>query len=303
MSEPSEYDELINNVDKLIEQHLDEKLYLVRETEEGTSYVKTDSGSRILNVIGYERNTNYIKRAKQSIYDNLNIKYCPYCDELPIREFEIREGVYRKEYDLDHYYPKSVFPYLSMSLYNLIPTCKSCNQILKRDKIFSLKTHLNPYSDNMHDDFTFLIDYPKMDLSLRSKIKKIGEFYDLYPDKASDFLKDNYSEIQFIFLEREKLVENSRANNFVDDLKILLRYEDSLAEMIYFYNYLFTRLTKGKVELYNKIQKELLQSLPVSQDEVNFLPSGMNKNPSVLGTKEKMKIKLDIQDQVIQTII
>ncbi|TCL67476.1 hypothetical protein EV196_10232 [Mariniflexile fucanivorans] len=29
--------------------------------------------------------------------------------------------------ELDHYYPKSLYPYFGVSFYNLIPSCQSCN--------------------------------------------------------------------------------------------------------------------------------------------------------------------------------
>ncbi|NJL19526.1 MAG: HNH endonuclease [Bdellovibrionaceae bacterium] len=46
---------------------------------------------------------------------NHEVGVCPYCDgsrELP---------------ELDHYYPKSVFPQLAVSPWNLVPVCQHCN--------------------------------------------------------------------------------------------------------------------------------------------------------------------------------
>lgn len=47
---------------------------------------------------------------------------------------------------LDHWFPKSVYPLLSLSIHNLIPSCTVCNSSAKGDTIFRLTTHVNPYT-------------------------------------------------------------------------------------------------------------------------------------------------------------
>lgn len=47
---------------------------------------------------------------------------------------------------LDHWFPKSVYPLLSLSIHNLIPSCTICNSSAKGDTIFRLTTHVNPYT-------------------------------------------------------------------------------------------------------------------------------------------------------------
>lgn len=46
---------------------------------------------------------------------------------------------------LDHWFPESVYPLMSLSLYNLIPSCTVCNSSAKGDTIFRLNTHIHPY--------------------------------------------------------------------------------------------------------------------------------------------------------------
>ena len=46
---------------------------------------------------------------------------------------------------LDHWFPKSLFPLMSLSYYNLIPSCTICNSAVKSDEIWSLSTHIHPY--------------------------------------------------------------------------------------------------------------------------------------------------------------
>ncbi len=46
---------------------------------------------------------------------------------------------------LDHWFPKSLFPLMSLSYYNLIPSCTICNSSAKMDEIWQLSTHIHPY--------------------------------------------------------------------------------------------------------------------------------------------------------------
>jgi hypothetical protein len=76
-------------------------------------------------------------------------KVCPYCHihgtETAIPD-EDMEGGYRPQ--IDHYYPQSKYPFLGLTLGNLIPCCAQCNGPgFKHIKNFYEKPHLNPLSD------------------------------------------------------------------------------------------------------------------------------------------------------------
>lgn len=83
----------------------------------------------------------------------LNIKVCPYCNRQYITSYQREGGAIWSTADIDHYYPKSCFPLLSMNLYNMIPSCNICNSKLKGNRVKGKKdVHLYPYcdeSDNM----------------------------------------------------------------------------------------------------------------------------------------------------------
>ena len=73
------------------------------------------------------------------------IKACVYCNAqyaITTEEFE-EKGVRKRigTYQFDHRMPKSVFPFLSTSYYNLQPSCPTCNQTkLARTALFNLYT-------------------------------------------------------------------------------------------------------------------------------------------------------------------
>lgn len=68
-------------------------------------------------------------------HENPGQYMCAICDEHRFRT--ILRGSYFS--DIEHYFPKSIYPHLSCHPYNLIPICKQCNQAhLSRDP---LQTH------------------------------------------------------------------------------------------------------------------------------------------------------------------
>ena len=57
----------------------------------------------------------------------LGVKTCTYCNAQ--YAFAIQRGKYLyKNYEIDHWKPKSIYPFLSTSFYNLQPCCSSCNR-------------------------------------------------------------------------------------------------------------------------------------------------------------------------------
>ena len=59
-------------------------------------------------------------------FDILKLRVCPYCNETPIYYIENSSKNYQN-FEFDHIMPKDKYPYLALSLYNLVPVCKYCN--------------------------------------------------------------------------------------------------------------------------------------------------------------------------------
>lgn len=65
------------------------------------------------------------------------IRYCPYCNAetvyvIPKSEEANGEDDYRSA--LDHFLPRSTYPFLGLSIYNLIPSCTRCNTSYKQKR-------------------------------------------------------------------------------------------------------------------------------------------------------------------------
>ncbi|WP_321279071.1 hypothetical protein [Marinifilum fragile] len=79
--------------------------------------------------------------------DNLGIKVCPYCNRTFIISTKKKNGEIKRTDQLDHFFPKSRYPYLALCFYNLIPSCSACNHIKKEQEI-----GLSPYEIKRADD-------------------------------------------------------------------------------------------------------------------------------------------------------
>ena len=55
--------------------------------------------------------------------EKIGVTICPYCNRSYI--YTLKKSGIRPQYD--HYFPKSRYPYLALSMYNLIPCCAICN--------------------------------------------------------------------------------------------------------------------------------------------------------------------------------
>ena len=63
----------------------------------------------------------------------IGIEVCPYCQRNYISSYEENNDE-KTTADLDHFYPKSLYPFLALSLYNFIPSCQICNSRFKGNK-------------------------------------------------------------------------------------------------------------------------------------------------------------------------
>lgn len=79
---------------------------------------------------------------------------CPYCNIEQITIIPNNQNG-KMLLSLDHFYPKSRYPYLAISFYNLIPSCHNCNSTIKKDKNFTIETHVNPYFESFNDLYKF----------------------------------------------------------------------------------------------------------------------------------------------------
>lgn len=100
---------------------------------------------------------------------NIGIKVCPYCNRQYITSYTAKDESDKTTADIDHYYPKSLYPYLQMNIYNMIPSCSVCNSKMKGK---SDERHLNPYKDST-ESLKFEISLNDFEGLYASEVKEI----------------------------------------------------------------------------------------------------------------------------------
>lgn len=95
------------------------------------------------------------RQIRYQLYQKMEVPICPYCNRQYIHTVSVTE---KKMYlgDLDHFYPKSIYQLFSLSLWNLTPVCKPCNQLFKRQYNRRI---LSPMEAGFGDDCILKIDY------------------------------------------------------------------------------------------------------------------------------------------------
>lgn len=144
---------------------------------------------------------------KYNLLSSIGISTCPYCNTSYI----LTDKIGKTRPEIDHYYPKATFPILSLSFYNLIPSCVDCNRKKGKTDV-SLKSFIHPYVDNITNDFHFSYELKSVNdigvklnidnvqqnekLSNTFQLFKIGERYNGYRQVALDLIeiKEMYSD-------------------------------------------------------------------------------------------------------------
>ena len=122
---PWEFDSIKKELNKIIRpSELGRKIFFFKFNKglkRANNTIEMTIWEIIVNIMDY-------KRVQQEIFPvvirKLCIKTCVYCNT----QFAITTDENKAFYQLDHCFPKSKYPYLCTSFFNLQPSCSSCNQ-------------------------------------------------------------------------------------------------------------------------------------------------------------------------------
>jgi len=126
LAEPQTLREWVNNNPERLKFLSMKRLYLNRFAKGSANFVDRDNA--------YNSNT---------LFKEMGIKVCPYCEHEYIEIVTVGEdNKERRTMEFDHFYPKGddEYPGLAMCFFNLIPSCKSCNQLKMTNPLAA-----NPY--------------------------------------------------------------------------------------------------------------------------------------------------------------
>lgn len=187
----------------------------------------------------------------------------------------------RNHYTLDHVLPKNEFSFLSLSLYNLVPSCYSCNSKFKHIKEFTVNTELAklcPTSDNFELDrlFRFKLNFDINDKDFELKINQINQIDDVEVkienihsnEGVIEFLeifkiKSRYAfhkNITFDLIEKRKDYPNSQLN----EIEKIFRDKDIMIDRETFKKQIFGSVIFEKIDTnvpFEKYKKDIAEQL------------------------------------------
>ena len=164
------------------------------------------------------------KLDKLQFIEKLGLKICPYCgrQHINIAKFS---GYRASKPNIDHFLPKSLYPFLGISFRNLVPCCYVCNEVANKGNYDPLEPNIglyNPYVFN-DDNVTFkgiFNDKNEMDVN--------GYDVDIICNPTT--LDKGYKEVLKLlpFYQQEKLKIHDMYINFTKTTKIYKKFLENL---------------------------------------------------------------------------
>lgn len=191
----------------------------------------------------YESLSNEISAFFMNKSKDLKIKTCFYCNIDFVNTYIGKDGKRKNQYTLDHVLPKGKYPYFSLSLFNLVPSCYTCNSKLKKEKEFTINDSLillSPTSKKYFFDqkikFDLKINLQNEDIDLNSikpslinmnGHKGLDEFIDIFQLKGR---YDFHSNIAQEMVDKRKKYSDTQINEIA---KILSASENQVKKDIF----------------------------------------------------------------------
>ena len=188
--------------------------------------------------------------------ESLNVDYCVYCNEASLYYEDGSENRSYSHSSLDHFYNKSSYPFLALTLTNLIPSCTQCNSSIKSTRELP-ENALNPYEGSFHESVYFhLEDDTDMSIGLEKILNK------------------NYSSNDLKISKTKNAQFSSKAMILSDFFDILNRYKkindvENNIKKIAKYNKFHNQLVFGSLYQIEAMESELFPELHFCESDIN----------------------------------
>jgi len=168
---------------------------------------------------GYESKISSANDGKiaYSLVQKIGLGSCPYCNRNYISVLTKEDGDKKTRPQLDHFYPKAIYPFLACSFYNLIPSCSACN-LMKSDKDSFEDKLISPYElDSNVFKFSYTLNNTDiLNIGIQDSTK-----YDY--KKSINIIFDKKNETNEKYFELEKLY-NQEHRDIVIELLVKKAY-------------------------------------------------------------------------------
>jgi hypothetical protein len=267
--------------------------------------------SKIFNYKTFER-TTLPKWGAYYYTKSLDINSCLYCNRIftftldrvevarllsikqPIKKAKriLRQAKGKTRPELDHFYPKAQFPYLAISLYNLVPSCHICNSSLKGSRRINFDNIMHPFEMDFHDAVRIKAKLRKEE-EIQNKINagllkgKVSDYfgYQLFTGKLDSF--------DLVFEVRDTTAPTN---------KKMLRHIDlyALTELYDLHKPHAIRIIKSAIAHGNAAAQDLYnrhRTLFHSVSEAKSALLGNEVNPDEINKSPLAKLTIDIAEE------
>ncbi len=209
-----------------------------------------------------ELSGNSLKKSFFEMFEDINV--CPYCNRNFINPIYKKTKVgcdnETQSPDIEHFFPKSMYPFLSLSISNLLPSCSFCNKI--KSNVDTYEDCKSPYEIDNTKDFLFEFNQDSQDINKRNIIVKT-----MLKNAEILHLDNFYSEVHSRYINDIYLDVFSHPEKYLDDISKTLGVDESEHKKWYksfFRNYVdeadfnkhpLSKLTKDLFNHLNSVKK------------------------------------------------
>ncbi len=210
------------------------------------SRIKKDEAEEIINKRKLNKIIDWSKEISPSIYNwtfkKFNSNTISSTKKLDLKNITIKKN----HFTLDHMLPKNKFPFLSLSFFNLVPSCSSCNSKFKHQKEFTINSDLekiSPTSDgfvlnelikfkikfDIEENFNKINTTKDVEINIENKdnLSCVDEFIKIFKLKPRyEFHKQKAEDL----VEKRKIYSDSQIKEIA---KMLRRDEQSIKEDLF----------------------------------------------------------------------
>ncbi|WP_375191134.1 hypothetical protein [Chryseobacterium sp.] len=210
------------------------------------SRIKKDEAEEIINKRKLNKIIDWSKEISPSIYNwtfkKFNSNTISSTKKLDLKNITIKKN----HFTLDHMLPKNKFPFLSLSFFNLVPSCSSCNSKFKHQKEFTINSDLekiSPTSDgfvlnelikfkikfDIEENFNKINTTKDVEINIENKdnLSCVDEFIKIFKLKPRyEFHKQKAEDL----VEKRKIYSDSQIKEIA---KLLRRDEQSIKEDLF----------------------------------------------------------------------
>lgn len=176
---------------KRVDYFFSDKFYKKETNSEGTMvFSQTEFGKDLTKALDYEK---LQKKVLKKFFHRFQTNTCYYCNSQYTLTFK-KEKLESVKFQIDHIFPKKKYPYFSISLYNLVPSCANCN-LNKGDKDFWIEDYCHPYLESICDRFKFTLS-KESDKIFYTKLEDVNfDDFAISMTNFSDLKVSNHNEL------------------------------------------------------------------------------------------------------------